>query len=306
MRVAIVTCTNIPEKDADEDLMLQALRQAGIPASLVAWDDARVDWTTFRGAIIRSTWNYHQHLARFLDWVSHTSTVLKLMNPAWAVRANAHKSYLARLQGRGIPIVPTAWVSRHENARPDLRRIISEQSWNTDDGIVIKPSVSASSFKTRRFHASELEAAQGFLEELLQERDAMVQPYLRHFAEGGESALVWLNDGEGGELTHKVTKLPRFGDDQEAVVAAADITDSERAFAERVLDVELGERRNELMYARIDVIDAGKDGLRLSELELIEPSLYLSHCEPALRRFVQAAGRVAHFEERRQPGETWP
>jgi hypothetical protein len=49
-----------------------------------------------------------------------------------------------------------------------------------------------------------------------------------------------------------------------------------------------------LLYARVDVIeDAGLEGgLRLMELELIEPSLFFAQHPSTLDRFVQAI--VAH------------
>lgn len=46
--------------------------------------------------------------------------------------------------------------------------------------------------------------------------------------------------------------------------------------------------RGDLLYARVDVIRDGDGGLRLMELELIEPSLFLAQHPPALERLADA------------------
>jgi hypothetical protein len=38
-RVALITCRNIPEPDHDEELLLAALRETGLQAEMLAWDD---------------------------------------------------------------------------------------------------------------------------------------------------------------------------------------------------------------------------------------------------------------------------
>ena len=40
--VALVTCLELPEPDPDEELLLGALRKAGMHAELLAWDDPQM------------------------------------------------------------------------------------------------------------------------------------------------------------------------------------------------------------------------------------------------------------------------
>ncbi|MCU0278113.1 MAG: hypothetical protein MUE31_04395, partial [Candidatus Nanopelagicales bacterium] len=62
MSVAIVTCQNMPEEDLDEQLLLDALTEAELDPHLVAWDDTSVDWSAYGMAVLRSAWNYIDHL----------------------------------------------------------------------------------------------------------------------------------------------------------------------------------------------------------------------------------------------------
>lgn len=72
-----------------------------------------------------------------------------------------------------------------------------------------------------------------------------------------------------------------------------DVADDERRFAESVLEANLLEPgRADLLYARVDLIRDG-DTLRLMELELVEPSLFLKQHPPALERLTDALLRRA-------------
>jgi len=41
--IGLVTCTDLPEPDPDEEIQIEAIREAGAEASLVAWDDPDQD-----------------------------------------------------------------------------------------------------------------------------------------------------------------------------------------------------------------------------------------------------------------------
>jgi hypothetical protein len=71
------------------------------------------------------------------------------------------------------------------------------------------------------------------------------------------------------------------------VSEAVPIAPDEAAFAERAL----APYKKELLYARVDVA-RGEDGaLRLMELELVEPSLFLRQQPAALERLAAAIAR---------------
>ena len=211
MRVALITCAEPPEPDPDEGPLLAALSQAGVEAELAAWDDPGVRWERFDAAALRSCWNYHLAPEAFEAWLARAEGRTRIANPPAVVRANLHKRYLRDLERRGIPAVPTEFFER--GARPDLGGVLARRGWRD---VVVKPSVSAGSWRTRRFARAELGDARAFLEDLLRGRDAMVQPYLSSVERGGERSLVWIS----GRWTHAVEKAPRFDGGVESVSVA--------------------------------------------------------------------------------------
>lgn len=277
-RIAVATVRPLPEPDPDEPLLLAALRQAGADARMWDWHDDSVDPASFDLVVIRSTWDSHRAPDGFRAWVRRTAAATRLVNPADAVLWNLHKGYLRELEARGVPIVPTAWVAKGERA--DAAALLARFGGR----IVAKPAISAASFRTERFAAGEAAAAQRFLDDLASGGDAMVQPYLASTETTGERSLMVID----GAVTHAIRKTPRFAGGDESVSAALAPTAEEAAFAERTVAAA---GFADLAYARVDVMrdDAGR--LVLSELELIEPSLFLEQHPPALDRLVRALVR---------------
>ncbi len=272
-RIALATCLRLPEPDPDQELLLEALAARGVQPELVPWDGPARDWTAFDLCLLRSTWNYPQRPADFLAWLAAVEGATAILNPAPRVRWNLHKGYLLELEAAGAPIVPTVLVERAPAA--ELAPLLARTGW---EAVVIKPAVSAASFRTRRFAAGEREAAARFLAESARERDTLVQPYLEAFAETGERALIWID----GEFTHAIEKRPRFAGEDERVSGALPLEPAEAEFGARLL----APLAQELLYARVDLV-RGPDGeLLLSELELVEPSLFLLQEPAALRRLV--------------------
>ena len=117
----------------------------------------------------------------------------------------------------------------------------------------------------------------------------MVQRFIPAVETAGERAVVWID----GETTHAVRKAPRFTGQDESVSGALPVTDAERERVERALSAVAGGEgaMRDLLYARADLVD--DDGtLRISELELIEPSLFLKQSPAALERLVDAIARM--------------
>jgi glutathione synthase/RimK-type ligase-like ATP-grasp enzyme len=269
--VALATCRNIPEPDTDEPVLLDALAAAGIPARLLAWDDDAVDWDAPGLTVIRSTWNYYLRPGAFLAWALQRGD--KLVNAPAIVRWNHHKRYLADLEAWGIPVVPTLWVDRHGSVGESL----AERGW-TD--IVVKPAISAGSHRTTRLSGPPFDDA--VLADLFDAGDGMVQPYVASVDDYGERSLVYID----GVITHAIRKSPRFRNDDERVVPVP-IADDERALALRALSHVAGTP----LFARVDLVrDAGGQPM-VGELELIEPSLFLTYSGEACARLVAAIGR---------------
>lgn len=266
-KIALATCKELPEPDHDEAPLLEALRARGVQAETLAWDDPKAEPGRYDACVIRSTWNYIHDLKGFLAWAERAARATKLYNPLEIVRWNSDKSYLREL---GVPVVPTLFADRGKPA----------PKWTWTD-VVVKPRVGAGSFATKRF--GEAAAAYAFLSEACAERDMLVQPYVRSVDGHGERALVWI----AGELTHSVRKSPRFTGSDESVTEA-EVSAEERAFAEKAL----APYARHLLYARVDVARDDDGSLRLMELELVEPSLFLKQSPKALARFADALAKL--------------
>jgi len=280
LRVGLGTCRVLPEPDVDQEPLLEALRAAGAEAELVAWDDAEAtDPAGFDLCVLRSAWNYYEDPAGFLAWCERAAEQTALLNGVEVVRWNLHKGYLKQLEREGVRIVPTRMLERGRSA--EAAALLEETGW---EDVVIKPAISASSFSTRRFRAGERDEAAHFLAGMAQERDAMVQRYMASVETVGERALVWIADA----FTHAIQKHPRFTGEDERVSDALAPADDERAFAEGVMEAIPTQLRADLLYARVDIMREEDGAIALSELELIEPSLFLLQSPAALERFVGA------------------
>jgi glutathione synthase/RimK-type ligase-like ATP-grasp enzyme len=277
--VALVTCLELPEPDPDAAPLARALRDAGISAELRAWDDPAVDWSEARLTVLRSSWNYPRRHRAFLRWAARAAAVSELWNPLPVVRWNTHKGYLLELARHGVPVAPTVLLERGSSATLDSVR--REQGW---DEVVVKPAVSAASFKTRRATPGRGDGGEAHLQELLAERDVLVQRYLDSVEDHGERALVLVD----GALTHAVRKSPRFEGQSESVSACAvNVSGAEAALARRALAVVPAP----LLYARVDLAPGAGGEPLLMELELVEPSLFFAQSKAALARFVAGLRR---------------
>jgi glutathione synthase/RimK-type ligase-like ATP-grasp enzyme len=282
MRIALASCKRLPEPDPDEALLVDALRRAGAEARVLAWDDEEAPFADHDVVVVRSTWNYYERVDDFVAWAERTARRTRLFNPPSIVAANAEKTYLRDLAARGVEVVPTEYVHRGEK-RPILE-ILEAHGW---DGFVVKPVVSAGSYRTERFDRAGARAAQSFLDDLVRDRDAMVQPWMPSVETYGERSVVWID----GEVTHAIRKSPRLSGGAEQVSGEVPVAPEELDLAARAVEPYAGE----LLYARVDMVRDDRSEtlgtvrmLRIMELELIEPSLFFRECPRALERFVRA------------------
>lgn len=279
MDVALVSCRVLPEPDPDQQPLSDALAAAGIEAAVLGWDDPEVDWSLAGLTVLRSAWNYPLDREGFLAWAERVGRVSRLLNGLSVVRWNSHKRYLLDLERQGVPVTPTVLLPRGSVASLDA--ILAERGWTE---AVVKPAVSAASFRTLRVGPGDREGGEAHLQALLAGRDVLVQRYLPSVEDHGERALVFID----GELTHAVRKSPRFEGDDEAVTAdPVPVSAAEAHLARRALGAVDGP----LLYARVDVTPGAEGRPVVMELELVEPSLFLRQSAAALERFVAAIRR---------------
>jgi glutathione synthase/RimK-type ligase-like ATP-grasp enzyme len=263
-------------------MLVEELRERGLRVSVEIWSDPRADWAASRLCILRSTWDYHSRCHDFLRWVEDAAAVTTIRNGPHLLAWNAHKSYLRDLDRRGVPVVPTAWLPQGQNAR--LTEVF-ERCGRRD--VVVKPARGAAAQDVVRVSAepASLPAGQAHLDRLLQTQDVLVQPYLPAVVTYGERALIFF----GGVYSHTVAKAP-FD-----TVLAISYSSSPRVEA-TADEIEVATKAvaaipGDSLYARVDLLRDDAGNVLVSELELIEPALYLGVFEPARTTFADAIER---------------
>ncbi|HET7666979.1 MAG TPA: hypothetical protein VFK56_13110 [Mycobacterium sp.] len=264
-RIVLAGCPQLVSGDGDDAGLVQALRQRGLHAKWLSWDDPE----TVRAdlVILRATWDYVERLEEFLTW---TTTVPQLLNTPAVVAWNSDKRYLLDLARHGVPVVPSAVFAPGERVRLPSAEV------------VVKPAIGAGSVDAQRFTDTNAALAHAAAMHK-QGRSVLVQRYDGRVERDGETALVFL----GGKPSHAFTKaamLPPQGQhaklDATGTYAVETLAAAEPDF--EVWDVgfaaldaaatRLNMTARDFLYARVDVI-GDIDDPRLLELELIEPSL---------------------------------
>jgi glutathione synthase/RimK-type ligase-like ATP-grasp enzyme len=279
-RIALATAAALPKLDEDGPLLLGALAERGLTGEPAVWDDPTVDWASFGLVVVRSTWDYARRRSEFLEWARMVDQVTRLANPLEVLAWNTDKRYLRELASVGLPVVPTTWLEPG-----DPTELPSSGEY------VVKPAVSAGARDTNRYRPGDDAAAVAHIERLQREgRTVMVQPYLPGVDTRGETALLHL----GGRYSHAVRKGPMLhpGDGpvaglyREEDIRPRIANGAERSVAERVLAAV--PRMTDLLYARVDLVPGSDGEPVLIEVELTEPSLFLSHAEGAARQLGDA------------------
>lgn len=271
---------------------------------IVAWDDAGIDWSKFDAVIIRSTWDYTERLAEFLDWVRRVDAATTLINGFNVIDWNTDKRYLADLAAEGVEITPTVFVAPGEPA-PDVTGLH-----------VVKPTVGASSSGARRCCPDEVAEHVALLHS--EGRTAMVQPYLDRLDELGETAHCFVAAaGASTELvlSHAFRKgaiLTSVDVEQEGELFAKEQidartpSDAELDLARRALATDVVQGLGPIMFARVDIAPHrtadGTDTHVVMELELIEPSFYFETDPATIETFADAL--VAWLDPRVPRGTT--
>ena len=288
VRVALVTCAELPAADADTRLLIEPLAALGIDAKPAVWDDAAVAWEQFDLAVVRSCWDYLYRREEFLAWAAR---VPRLANAHDVLAWNTDKRYLRELGAQGVAVVPTQWI-----APQDSWLLPRQGEW------VIKPAVSLSSLGAGRYDlddATQHHLAAAHVERLQEAgRTVMLQQYLRAIDSEGETSLIYIE----GAFSHAVRRAavltgPDMGLDKRFAGAEArhEVVERGTEVQLRLADRALAAVPSDevLLYARVDLVPGADSAPVLMELELSEPSLFLGYAAGAPARFARAIAGVA-------------
>ena len=274
--VAFLTSAELASLTADDRLAIAPLESRGVRVAPAVWTDASVDWSAFDLVVVRSTWDWYVESGRFAKFLAALETRVRVENRG--ARRWLDKRYLARLAEGGVRTVPTDVVA----TEAELERALAKY----DGTVVLKPATAAGARSTVRFDAGDAARGREGLAAIAPGDVALLQPFVREVEDVGEWSLIFF----GGAFSHALAKRPargdfrvqeEFGGTVEPRTPPADV----RAEAERALALA-GER---FLYARVDgIVSARFGGFCVTELEVVEPELFLRVEPAAPERFASA------------------
>lgn len=274
----------------DDALLQEGLAAHDIAADRVDWADPSVDWSQYALAVFRTTWDYFERIGEFTSWLRRVERTMRLVNPAKTIWWNLDKHYLADLERRGVPIVPSLYIEAGD-PRP-LSEVLAASGW---DEAVIKPCVSGAARHTYRVsaagsnpnaHAStSADAVDAQIAAVRRDEAFLLQPFVQEITAEGEYTLVVIDS----QVTHGVRKVPKAGDfrvqdDHGGRWEPIEPTPEQVAFAQRAIAA----CDPAPAYGRVDIVRGNDGAWQLMELELIEPELWLRTHPEAARRLADA------------------
>jgi glutathione synthase/RimK-type ligase-like ATP-grasp enzyme len=277
-----------PDLPTDDQLLTAALLRHGVGAAAAVWNDPQVAWQEYDAIVLRSCWDYHLRPAEFLHWLDHLEQPAvhpppPVYNDVPTVRWNMTKTYLRDLEAAGVATAPTVWVP--QGTATTLQGIVESVGW---EELVVKPTVSATAYKTWRVERARVEEHEARFARLIVEREVMVQQFLPAVLSEGELSLVFL----AGAFSHAVRKRPAAGDFrvQEQFGGTFERAEVESGLI-RQAAAAVAASPGKPLYARVDgvVVDGG---LVLMELELVEPTLFFGLDGTAADRLAIAIKRT--------------
>lgn len=266
MRIAVL----VPAPDYPEpwrwtyDPEAKALTDAGAEVTPIAWTEAG-DLSGYDLVLPLIVWGYHVDYPHWLELVDRAERDRwRMINPPALLRWNGDKAYLAELATRGVSTVPTLAVESCCDADLEEARRSFDSDW-----LVIKPPISASAMGTHRLGPDDDLPAES------RGRAMIIQPLIEEIARTGEFSLMLFD----GEFSHAVVKRPKAGDFrvQEYHGGVTLPCPVPPGGAVRLAQSALAAAPTAAAYARVDIVPDDQGTLRIMELELIEPSLFLDH-----------------------------
>lgn len=283
MKIAIVNS----EKQAkftqgvtnDEDAELIAfLTEKGLDVVSAIWNDENVDWSSFNVAVIKSPWDYHNHLTEFLAWADSIDKLgVKVLNPVEIIKWNSHKKYLKDIAQKGLPVIPAEYLDKGAAFGGHFFELFDT------DKLVVKPCVSAGAQNTITVNKDNLQERAEEIKQLLKAEDYIIQPFVEEI-KNGEWSFLFFN----GKYSHCSLKTPKQGDFRVQHYHGGSISYP----TPNPLHIELAEAYikslpHATLYARVDGVIIN-NLFQLMELELIEPYLFLNGDGKLLDNYYQA------------------
>ncbi|MFT3713177.1 MAG: hypothetical protein QM817_36445 [Archangium sp.] len=288
MRFAFLTCARFPQLWDDDQLAANEVRRRGHHVEPVIWNAPGVlaHLDTFDAVVVRNPWDWFNHREAFRAFLNSLSSCrARVVNDAATLQAFADKTYLTKLEARGVAVVPTVELAPSE-LKTALASTLAAKNWKR---AVLKPAFTANAIGAQVFDAgTELDAtlAAAASVPLATGEKWLVQPFIPSIAEGERSFIFF-----GGVFSHAVKKIPKAGDwrVQHDYGGTSTSFTPERSAIEQATQL-LALAAPGTAYARVDAVDIGGK-LHLMELEVVEPELFFRHEPKSVERFADQLTR---------------
>ena len=268
----------------EQELLKSAFEAQGLKVDITYWDNPTYEWQETKSVLFRTIWDYFERFDEFWEWLEQVKTKTRLINSYELIKWNIDKHYLKDISSWGIETVPTYFADKGCNMK--LHEIAKRNQWKD---LVIKPAISASAFKTYKILANEIQANEKLFNSLVQERNMLVQPYFETITQLGEASLMVFD----GKFTHAILKKAQPGDfrvqdDFGGTVHNYIPTKAEINFAEKVFET----CKTKPVYGRVDIVWDNDKNFYLSELEIIEPELWIRNYPKCAERIAEAVDKI--------------
>ena len=268
----------------EQELLKSAFEAQGLKVDITYWDNPTYEWQETKSVLFRTISDYFERFNEFCEWLEQVKTKTRLINSYELIKWNIDKHYLKDMSSWGIETVPTYFADKGCNMK--LHEIAKRNQWKD---LVIKPAISASAFKTYKILANEIQANEKLFNSLVQERNMLVQPYFETITQLGEASLMVFD----GKFTHAILKKAQPGDfrvqdDFGGTVHNYIPTKAEINFAEKVFET----CKTKPVYGRVDIVWDNDKNFYLSELEIIEPELWIRNYPKCAERIAEAVDKI--------------
>ncbi len=272
-----------------EDSLIQLeLEKLGYSVWRTFWDNPTFDWSTTKAVLFRTTWDYFERFDEFINWLNHVNTKTKLINSFELINWNIDKHYLKYLQTNGIRIVPTKFIEIGNSE--SLNNLVNSTNWDT---VILKPAIAGAARHTYKITRDKIVEYEAIFKNLICNEAMLLQPFLSKIVSKGEITLVLF----GGKYSHAILKQAKKGDfrvqdDFGGSVYNYNPNEKEIKFAEKVISA----CPTTPIYARVDLMWDDNDELCVSEVECIEPELWMRNNDNAAGLFAKALRDLTSLE----------
>jgi hypothetical protein len=273
-RIVFLTCDNLDGYVTDDELTLAPLKKAGWSVDVISWT-SDCDWSVYRAALVRTTWDYTQHLDQFLEKMKLISSRTQLINSFDIIIWNSRKNYLKDLTTWGLKTIPTTFEWPQ-----DWNQLFRQ--WQTGT-LMVKPQVGANSVGTYMITPSNIPSSPLFNEAPL------IQPFREKIFTEGELSFHFF----GGKYSHTVRKIPKRGDyrvqeEHGGTILSENPSADDLEQAIKIYQTVEMNLKQPTLFHRVDVVKNSKNQMEIMEVELVEPSLYFRTNKDAPQNFIKA------------------